>query len=89
MFIATLIKPIYIIFLGSIFFYNKSLLKSVKNSLIVIFFISLAYAAQLVLEQKNSIGFLENLQNHRKWVPGGSQNHRKCVPGGTLGHPKS
>ena len=62
-FIATLIKPIYIIFLGSIFFYNKSLLKSVKNSLIVIFFISLAYAAQFVLDQKNSIGFLENLQN--------------------------
>ena len=31
-FIATLIKPIYIIFLGSIFFYNKSLLKSVKSS---------------------------------------------------------
>ncbi len=62
-FFATLIKPIYIIFLGSIFFYNKSIVDSIKKTLVVSFFIFAAYVAQYFLDQKNAIGFLENLQN--------------------------
>lgn len=62
-FFATLIKPIYIIFLGSIFFYNKSIIDSIKKTLIVSCFIFFAYVAQYFLDQKNAIGFLENLQN--------------------------
>ena len=62
-FFATLIKPIYFIFLGTIFFYNKSIADSIKKSLIVIFSIAVAYLAQYLLDQKNSLGFIENLQN--------------------------
>ncbi|NSX00161.1 hypothetical protein CL639_005295, partial [bacterium] len=62
-FISTLIKPIYILYLGTIFFFNKSISESIKKSLATLMLIILAYVVQFILIKDTTIGFLENLKN--------------------------
>ena len=62
-FISTLIKPIYILYLGTIFFFNKSISESIKKSLATLMLIILAYVVQFILIKDTTIGFFENLKN--------------------------